>query len=117
MVETEYCQVVTSVDSRAAADELAGGAVRARLAACAQVGGPVTSVYWWRGQIETAQEWQVLFKTTRIRYDALAEHIRSGHPYEVPEILCTPVVAGNPGYLDWLRAETRPAPEPPEPPD
>ena len=106
--EYEYCQVVTTTDSRSAADALARGAAEARVAACAQVVGPITSTYWWEGRVDTAEEWQVVFKTTAERYPALEEHLRSHHGYDVPEILCTPVTAGNPSYLEWLSAETRP---------
>jgi periplasmic divalent cation tolerance protein len=38
----------------------------------------------------------------------LEEHLRSHHGYDVPEILCTPVTAGNLAYLEWLSAETQP---------
>jgi periplasmic divalent cation tolerance protein len=102
----EYCQVVTTTDGREAARALADGAVRARTAACAQVLGPVTSMYWWQGTLESAEEWQVVFKTTMERYPALAAHIRAHHTYDVPEILCLPVLDGDPDYLRWLRAET-----------
>ena len=108
MTESRYCQVVTTTDSREAAQRLAHGAVTARLAACAQVSGPVTSTYWWDGQVETADEWRVTYKTTSARYGTLEQHIREQHGYDVPEILCSPVIAGNPAYLDWLDAETRP---------
>ncbi len=106
---SEYpcCQVITTVASREAADLLGRGAVEARLAACAQVVGPITSTYWWQGAVESAEEWQVLFKTTTDRYAELEAHIRSHHSYQVPEILCTPVSAGNTSYLSWLTAETR----------
>lgn len=107
MSGVEHCQVVTTTDSREAADRLADGAVRARLAACAQVVGPITSRYWWQGEVETAEEWQVIFKTALVRYPALRDHIRAGHTYQTPEILCTPVVAGDRAYLDWLTAETQ----------
>jgi periplasmic divalent cation tolerance protein len=56
--------------------------------------------------IETAEEWQVVFKTTKARYEALAEHIRSHHSYEVPEVLCLPVLNGNPAYLRWIDEQT-----------
>ncbi|NLT55228.1 MAG: divalent-cation tolerance protein CutA [Actinomycetales bacterium] len=104
----EHCQVFTTTDSRTAADELARGAVEARLAACAQVTGPVTSSYWWDGAVQTAEEWLVVLKTASDRYAALEAHLRAHHGYEVPEILYVPVVAGHPGYLDWLTRETRP---------
>jgi periplasmic divalent cation tolerance protein len=89
------------------ADALAGSAVAAGLAACAQVGGPITSTYRWRGAVETAQEHAVQFKTAADRVAALVEHLLAGHPYEVPEIVVTPVTGGNPAYLAWVREETR----------
>jgi periplasmic divalent cation tolerance protein len=48
----------------------------------------------------------VVFKTTTERYPELERYIRSQHPYDVPEIICTPVTAGNPAYLTWVAAET-----------
>jgi periplasmic divalent cation tolerance protein len=105
--EYGYCQVVTTTDSRQEAEKLARGVVEARLAACAQIAGPVTSVYWWEGKLDTGQEWQVWFKTTTAAYPSLEEHLREAHSYDVPEILCVPVTAGNRPYLDWLETETR----------
>jgi len=102
----EFCQVITTVGERPAADALARGAVDRRLAACAQVSGPIESTYWWQGAIETAEEWQVVFKTTTSHYPALADHIRSNHSYDVPEVLCLPVVDGNPAYLRWVAEQT-----------
>ncbi|GAB1640825.1 divalent-cation tolerance protein CutA [Krasilnikovia sp. MM14-A1259] len=107
MAELEYCQVVTTTDTREAADVLARSAVEARVAACAQVGSPVTSTYRWEGAVETAEEWRITFKTPTARYAALEAHIRERHSYDVPEILCIPVTAGNPAYLAWLTAETQ----------
>jgi periplasmic divalent cation tolerance protein len=98
-------QVTTSVDSQPAAQALALGAVGGRLAACAQVSGPVTSTYWWQGEVQTSQEWTVLFKTTAQQYGALEVYLRQAHPYELPEILATAVVGGAADYLAWVRAE------------
>jgi periplasmic divalent cation tolerance protein len=100
--------VSTTIDSPDAAAELARSAVEARTAACGQVVGPIDSVYRWEGKVESAQEWLVLFKTTAERVDALVEQIRGLHAYDVPEIISTPITGGNPAYLDWIAAETRP---------
>lgn len=100
-----YYQVVTTTDSRAEADRLARGAVEARLAACAQVLGPITSSYWWEGAVASDDEWQVSFKTTAAAYPALERHLREAHSYDVPEVLCLPVTAGNRAYLEWLDTE------------
>jgi periplasmic divalent cation tolerance protein len=100
--------VTTTVDDRRIAGELARAAVQARLAGCGQVGGPISSSYWWDGAIEDAQEWTVVLKTTADRADALVEHLVAAHPYDVPEVLVTAVTGGNPGYLEWLEQQTRP---------
>jgi periplasmic divalent cation tolerance protein len=104
---TDYCQVMTTTDSREAADALSRSAVEARVAACGQVSGPITSTYWWEGKLETAEEFHIFFKTTTERYPALEAHIRANHGYDVPEIICMPLTAGNPAYLAWVTAETR----------
>ncbi|GAA1410544.1 divalent-cation tolerance protein CutA [Catellatospora coxensis] len=102
----EYVQVVTTLDDRDAALALARSAVEARVAACAQLGGPTRSVYRWQGGIEEAEEHPLVFKTTAAGYPALERHILDRHPYDNPEIICMPVLAGNPAYLDWVSAET-----------
>ncbi|MFJ8583842.1 divalent-cation tolerance protein CutA [Streptomyces sp. NPDC093595] len=98
--------VLTTTDSADKARELARGAVEARLAACAQISGPVTSVYHWQNAIETSQEWQVLFKTTEACYASLEAHLTAAHDYDTPEIIATPVVRGSAAYLGWLQRET-----------
>ncbi|WP_405799628.1 divalent-cation tolerance protein CutA [Streptomyces sp. NBC_01506] len=108
MTGPEFLTVLTTTDSPAKADALARGAVEARLAACAQISAPVTSVYHWQGAIETTEEWQVLFKTTAACYEALEAHLTAAHDYDVPEILAVPVVRGNAPYLSWLTDETTP---------
>ncbi len=104
----EALQVSVSAPSRELADRLARTAVEARLAACAQVSGPVHSSYHWRGQVERAEEWLCLLKTTRARYAALEQHLRAGHSYDNPEIVAVAIAAGSEAYLRWLRAETTP---------
>lgn len=99
-------QVVTTTDSREAAERLARSAVERRLAACAQVVGPVTSTYWWDGAVQTATEWQCVLKTTAARFDGLRAHLESEHSYDTPEIVATPIVAGGAAYLDWISRET-----------
>ena len=103
---SRHCQVVTTVGSAEDARQLAESSVLARLAACAQVSGPLTSTYWWEGEVNRADEWQVVFKTTMGRYDDLQAYLLDSHPYDMPEILCLPVTAGNPAYLAWVSDET-----------
>lgn len=105
MVEA-YVQVTTTTDSRHEAAEIARSAVTGRLAAAAQLVGPIASTYWWEGEIESAEEWMVVFKTTAERFEALAAQIARQHSYDTPEIIATPVVAGSGDYLAWVREQT-----------
>jgi len=103
-----YLQVLTTIDSREAAEQVARAVVEARVAACAQVVGPIHSTYWWEGKVEAAEEWQVLMKTTGERYAELERVIRQAHSYDVPEIIATPITGGGADYLSWVAQETRP---------
>jgi periplasmic divalent cation tolerance protein len=106
-----YLQVQTATDSRAEAIALSRAAVESRLAACAQVAGPVASTYWWNGVVERAEEWLVLLKLPADKYEELQAFLNERHSYDEPEIIALPVVAGSATYLDWIREETRPREE------
>lgn len=103
----DYIQVETTTDSREEASTLSTSAVRARLAACAQIMGPITSTYWWEDQVEQDDEWLVLMKTTADCLDALTAHLNEHHSYDVPEVVAVPITGGSRGYLSWVTDETR----------
>jgi len=105
---SEHRVVVTTTDSAAAARGIAERLVRARLAACVQISGPVESIYRWDGAVVRDQEWQCWVKTTADRVDELTDWLVENHDYDVPEVLALPVLGGNPAYLSWVTAETRP---------
>ncbi len=100
--------VMTHMPDTATAEALAGALVEARLAACASVAANVQSVYRWQGKIERANEVTLTIKTTQRHYPALEAAIRAAHPYELPEIIALPVVAGLSSYLQWVATETSP---------
>lgn len=103
-----YVQVTTTTDSRQEAATLAKSAVQERLVACAQLIGPIASTYWWEDEIESAEEWMVMFKTTVPKFQELAGLITDLHSYDTPEIIATPVVAGSADYLRWVSEQTTP---------
>jgi periplasmic divalent cation tolerance protein len=103
---TEFIEVHTTIDSIEAAQKMAEVIVSKRLAACVQVSGPITSIYWWQGKIEHTEEWVCTAKTQRALYSDLEQAIRAVHSYDVPEILAVDVLTGNPAYLDWVVQET-----------
>ncbi len=78
--------------------------VEERLAACGNLVPGVESIYRWEGNVETAQEVIVIFKTTIGRYPQLETRIKALHSYAVPEIVSLRVTDGLPAYLRWVEA-------------
>jgi periplasmic divalent cation tolerance protein len=104
---SRFLQVQTTTDSRAEAVELARAAVGLRLAACAQVSGPLASTYWWEDSVERAEEWLLTLKLPAAGYQAVAEFLTRRHSYDEPEIVALPIIAGSEAYLSWIEEETR----------
>lgn len=101
----EYIQITTTTQKKEDAEKIAQALLEKRLAGCVQIVGPILSTYWWKGQIEKASEWQCIVKTRNDLYAKVEKIIKENHPYEVPEIMATFIVAGSKDYLEWLHEE------------
>ena len=86
--------------------KLARYCVEKRLAACANIISKGASIYWWKGEIEEANEDIVLFKTkTSIVKDLIAS-VKEIHSYDTPEIIALPIDAVEKDYATWIERET-----------
>lgn len=101
-MSAEILLVLSTFPDRGKAQRIAEELVVGRFAACANVATPVDSFYWWKGEVETANEVLVYFKTTATRFAAFAAKLRELHPYNVPEIIALEVTTGSPAYLNWI---------------
>ena len=98
--------VLCSCPDSSVALDIAREVVTQGLAACVNRLAPVVSVYLWEGQLREDCEQLLLIKTTPARYEALEMRLKALHPYEIPEIIAIPVVAGSSQYLTWLATAT-----------
>lgn len=98
--------VLTTVPDADTARKFAALVLEARLAACVSQQGPVHSTYHWQGKIESADEIQLLFKTSVARALELEQFIQTHHPYDTPEILSWHATASA-AYGQWVIAETQ----------
>jgi periplasmic divalent cation tolerance protein len=104
---TEFVQITTTTGKRQDAEQIAAELISRRLAACVQVSGPILSTFRWRDKTETLEEWTCTIKTGRDQLAAIEALMAQIHPYEVPELIATPIVAGSEKYLAWLADEMR----------
>lgn len=102
-MKTTSLVYVTTPD-REVAVQLAHGAVRAGLAACANIIPGMTSVYQWEGRLNEDQEVVLILKTTEEAVSDLTSFIKTRHPHKTPSVMALPVTGGNSQFLEWIES-------------
>jgi len=96
--------ITTPVDK---GEEIANFIVENKLGACVNIVPEVSSVYWWKGNIERDREALLVVKTSMERFGELLRKVKEVHPYTVPEIIALPIAMGNEDYLKWIEDSLR----------
>lgn len=105
--QAEHLLVLCSCPGSITAKQIANELVAGNLAACVKIVPGVTSVFRWVGKVDTAEEYQLLIKTSAARYQDLEDKIKAIHPFELPEISAVPITAGYGKYLSWIDDSTK----------
>lgn len=98
--------IYVTAANREEALAIARAVVEERLAACANLLAPITSVYRWQGTVQEDTEVAMILKTQCELVERLTERILALHSYECPCVVALPITAGNPAFLNWIRNET-----------
>jgi periplasmic divalent cation tolerance protein len=106
MKAEDFVVVLVTAASAEEAARIGRSLVEEQLAGCANVIGPIRSVYRWEGAVQDDQEHLLLVKARAADVARLDERVRALHSYDVPEVLALPVSAGSAGYLAWLAGAT-----------
>ena len=96
--------VLITTPTASEAQDIAKKIVTAKLAACVQVLPPMTSYYYWEGEVQNDSEHLLLIKTLDDKYEALERFILENHSYEVPEIVAIKAERVSESYYGWLAA-------------
>jgi len=104
---TDKVVVLSTCGSSQEAAGIARALVEQRLAACVNVTSPVRSVYRWQGRVCDEDEVLLVIKTSRMLFDRVRRAIEKLHSYQVPEVVCLPMIDASPNYLNWLTASVR----------
>ncbi len=94
--------VLVTTATREEAEKIMSHLLEQKLIACANIIGPVSSLFWWKGKINRQSEFLVLMKTRSSLFEKLARTIKQMHSYEEPEIIAVPITKGEQSYLNWL---------------
>jgi len=101
---TEYLLVLVTTANKQEAEKIANHLLNDKLIACANIFGPVTSLFQWSGNVNHAEEYLMVMKSKKDLFERLTEAVKTIHSYEVPEILAFQVTDGSRTYLDWLQS-------------
>ena len=93
---------------KAQAEAIGRRLVEERLAACVNILDGVRSLYWWDGAVQESSEAALIAKTVRSLAPRVVARVRELHSYDVPCVVALPIETGNPEFLDWITAETKP---------
>jgi len=103
-----YIVVIVTTSNKEEAVKIVRNLLKERLIACANIVGPISSLFWWQSKIDEANEFLVFMKSHKSLFERLSERVREIHSYDVPEIIALPIIEGSPPYLDWLKASLQP---------
>lgn len=92
---------VTAPDEEVA-KKLASELVKGKLAACVNIIPKILSIYEWQNEINEDKEVLLMIKSRTSRLEELTKYVRENHPYDVAEVISTPISTGNPPYLEWI---------------
>ena len=107
MTAAEFVVVLVTTATADEAADMARALVEERLAACANVIGPIRSLFRWAGNIDDATEHLLLAKARTADFGLVEQRVRALHSYEVPEVIALPIGAGSAPYLAWLADGTK----------
>lgn len=101
-----YCIINTTTSSKQEAKDIAKVLIENKLIACCTIIENAESLYCWDAKLNDEKEVLMIMKTKTELFGKVEEQIKKLHSYEVPEIICTPVIAGNKEYLNWIEEQT-----------
>ena len=106
---TDKVVIIVTAASEAECRQIARHLVETKLAACVNITAPVRSLYRWEGEIVEDNEHLLIIKSTRELFPEIASAVARVHTYQTPEIICLPIIAGSPNYLQWISDSVKPA--------
>ena len=107
MKEASEIVVFITTATKKEAHRIADLLLNERKAACANIVPKISSIFWWHGNLDSAQESLLMVKTKASQLNEIVRLVKELHSYDIPEIIALPIVGGNQDYLDWIDKEVK----------
>lgn len=93
----------TTLSSKEEAISFANAFVDEGIAACAQIDGPIRSIYYWDGERCCSTEYRLWLKVTASHIQRARERVNDLHPYDTPQWIETEAAEVDEKYLKWVK--------------
>ena len=100
--------ISTTLEKKADAERIAELLLEVKLIACAQISGPITSLYRWKEVTTSATEFGLSLKTPPACTEKVKALLHQEHPYELPEIIVQEIDRASLEYTQWVHGEVQP---------
>lgn len=107
MAKEDNVVVFITADTDEESHKIANILLNQRKVACVNILPKVSSLFWWQGNPDSAQESLLIIKTKASLVDEIVSLVKEVHSYDVPEVIALPIVGGNPDYLEWIGKEVK----------
>jgi periplasmic divalent cation tolerance protein len=102
---TVFAVVLVTASGLEEGNKICAAILEKRLAACVNIVPKISSLFWWQGKIDAADEVLLIVKTRASRVKDIIDAVKAIHSYSVPEVIALPVITGHSDYLDWIAGE------------
>ncbi len=107
-MDAQSVVALVTAPSREVGERIANALVEGKLAACVNIVAPIRSVFTWEGKMCHDEEALLVAKTTLEAFQrGFVSAVKAIHPYQVPEIIALPIIAGSSDYLQWIQSTTQ----------
>ena len=104
-MNSAHCMVLVTVPTPEEGDRIGEALLQKQLAGCINILPMTCSLYFWEGKLCKEPEYLLLIKTRTELFEPIVRLVEEIHPYELPEIIALPIVAGS-AYLEWIDTQT-----------
>jgi periplasmic divalent cation tolerance protein len=99
--------VYMTAGSREEAERIASELIEKRLAACVNIFGEISSMFYWDNAVQKETEVAFIAKTAANRLEELTATVMDIHSYDEPCVVAYELVGGSRSFLQWIEDETK----------
>ncbi len=101
-MKENFCIILSTFPDEKEAKKISEILLQKKLIACVNIVPKILSMYFWDGKLTEDSEVLAIIKSEFKNFEEIKTTIEKNHSYQIPEIICLEIKAGNQKYFDWI---------------